>query len=139
MNLSKDLWLALLSLDSYNRGYGAGLADGQGQKDDDGNDTDGLGEAGSMLGGASVLDVDLPNGSQAAGFYAIAYDVPDIGRVIAYRGTDDTSSLTPDNDIVRGWIVGAGAWQATTASYAQQFYDNAKPDGIGSAALRNSG
>lgn len=28
MTISKDLFLAILSMDAYNRGYGAGLSDG---------------------------------------------------------------------------------------------------------------
>jgi hypothetical protein len=30
MPISKDLFLAILSMDAYNRGYGAGMADGLG-------------------------------------------------------------------------------------------------------------
>ncbi len=28
MTISKDLYLAILSMDAYNRGYGSGIADG---------------------------------------------------------------------------------------------------------------
>ncbi len=37
MSISKDLFLAILSMDAYNRGYGAGITDGQ---HIDGNGTD---------------------------------------------------------------------------------------------------
>jgi len=93
MTISKDLFLSILAMDAYNRGYGAGIADGKGAKDGDGRDADGLGEAGSPIGGATVLDVDIPTGSQAAGFYAVAYEVngvegiADGTRVISFRGT----------------------------------------------------
>ncbi len=60
-------------MDAYNRGYGAGIGDGV-NIDEDGKDIDGLGEAGSVIGNATVLDFDLPANSIAAGFYAIAYD-----------------------------------------------------------------
>jgi hypothetical protein len=41
MTISKDLFLAILSMDAYNRGYGAGIADG------DDSDLDGLGLGGT--------------------------------------------------------------------------------------------
>ncbi len=98
MGISKELYLAILSMDAYNRGYGAGIADGQGTKDEAGNDIDGLGEAGKLIGTATVLNIPLPSGSQTASFYAVAYtmgaDAPQglAGKtVISYRGTDTTS------------------------------------------------
>jgi hypothetical protein len=71
MALTQDLFMAILSMDAYNRGYGAGIED-----ETLGSDglPDGLGEAGYRIGDAVVKDVDLPSGSQAAGFYAVAYD-----------------------------------------------------------------
>lgn len=93
MSLSSDLMFAILSLDSYNRGYGAGIADGGP------NDTDGLGESGE-IGNATLktrAELNISDAEyarwQAAGFYAIAYDVPDIGTVISYRGTDFEPAL----------------------------------------------
>ena len=107
--ISKDLFLAVLAMDSYNRGYNAGIADGEGATDANGNDADGLGEAGEKIGAATVLDFDLPDNSQSAGFYALAYDIGADGpeglagkTVISYRGTD--TSL----DHSTGWSVGAG-------------------------------
>ncbi len=79
----RDLFLAILAMDSYNRGSGAGLNDGGG------GDSDGLGEAGSQIGTATVLNIPLPQGSEAAGFYAVAY-ATQYGTVISYRGTDFT-------------------------------------------------
>ena len=38
MSISKDLFLAILSMDAYNRGYGAGVGDGEA------NEPDGLGD-----------------------------------------------------------------------------------------------
>lgn len=106
--IPKDLFLAILSMDSYNRGYDAGLADGEGLQNATGNDADGLGEAGNKVGSATVKDTDLPSGAQAADFYAIAYDVGSDGpkgvagkRVISYRGTNSTL------DHSTGWMVGA--------------------------------
>jgi hypothetical protein len=98
MTISKDLYLAILSMDAYNRGYGAGISDG-GE-----NDPDGLG-LGGPIGSASIKTLDELGVSvadyaawQTAGFYAVAYtmgsggDVPDELRgrtVISYRGVGD--------------------------------------------------
>jgi len=85
MAISKDLFLAILSMDAYNRGYNEGIA--------------GLGGAGAKVGNATIKDVDLPTGAQAASFYAVAYDVDgadidglDSTTVISYRGTDQIGS-----------------------------------------------
>ena len=90
MSISKDLFLAILSLDSYNRGYGAGLSDG-GE-----GDVDGLGDtAGIKIGNATVYRSKGDTEAKDAGFYAVAYTVGsgvegiDSGTtVISYRGTD---------------------------------------------------
>ena len=109
MSISKDLFLSILAMDSYNRGYGAGIADGNGSTDNDGNDTDGLGRIGSRIGTASVVSDNNSDEAQDAGFYALAYDIGPDGpeglagkTVISYRGTD--TSL----DHSTGWSVGAG-------------------------------
>lgn len=54
MTISKELYLAILSMDAYNRGYGAGIADG-GKAD-----TDGLGEAGSQIGKQQLRQLICP-------------------------------------------------------------------------------
>ena len=61
MTISKDLFLALLSMDAYNRGYGQGI--------------EGLGGIGSFLGATQIIDQsDTQPGKPgvAAGFYAFA-------------------------------------------------------------------
>ena len=71
--MNRDLFLAILSMDSYNRGYDVGLK--------------GLDEAGSI--GTATIRTFRPgekDGWQAAGFYAIAYNWNG-ETVIAYRGT----------------------------------------------------
>ncbi len=87
MTISKDLFLSILSMDAYNRGYNPGLA--------------GLGGLGSGVGNA-VISTDSETTSstsataQAASFYAISYTigagVTGIAQgttVISYRGTDE--------------------------------------------------
>ena len=79
MTISKDLFLAILSMDSYNRGYGAGLSDGGL------NDPDGLGETGHIGSAALITRADLGitteqyQAWQDVGFYAIAYDMDGSG------------------------------------------------------------
>ncbi len=112
--MNRDLFLAILSMDSYNRGYGQGLS--------------GLSASG-QLGKAEITSDSLVLGGTpddrtdaAAGFYAIAYDVSNAGvegltgTVIAYRGTnfdtgDDETRFFDSplwRDIRSGWSVGAG-------------------------------
>jgi hypothetical protein len=106
MSISKELFLAILSMDAYNRGYGAGIADGG--KDD----IDGLGRIGSHIGSATVKNDNNSTAAQAAGFYAVAYDDPTYGTIISYRGTDNPSIYASDvsggADITLGWVAGAG-------------------------------
>ena len=94
MSISKDLFLAILSLDSYNRGYGAGIDDGIGIDD-------GLGTSTSSKVGAATFKSDKGDAdAQAADFYAISYTVKGGSvtgidhdtTVISYRGTDHPAS-----------------------------------------------
>ena len=73
--MNRDLFLAILAMDSYNRGYGQGIK--------------GLLETG-QLGKATLLAAtsEQKNGWETAGFYAIAYDVSQVaglsGTVVKY-------------------------------------------------------
>jgi hypothetical protein len=50
MTISKDVFLAILALDAYNRGYGAGISDGGAE------DTDGLGDSnGTQIANATIV------------------------------------------------------------------------------------
>jgi hypothetical protein len=110
MAISKELMLALLALDSYNRGYGQGIT--------------GLGDAGAKIGNATMLNVPIPSGSQATGFYASAYtldkavgDMPAGTKIISYRDTES------DGDYTRGWSISPGlASNYTQADEALAFY-----------------
>lgn len=65
--MNRDLFLAILSMDSYNRGYGQGIT--------------GLSNTG-LIGNASILSQsDIRPGFTAvnASFYAIAYDLSNAG------------------------------------------------------------
>ena len=108
MTISKDLFLSILSMDAYNRGYGAGIAN--------------LGGLGSGIGAATVgKDAQqlLSGGTaQAASFYAIAYNDPTYGTIISYRGTD---SLPADLPVDLPVSFG-GSYQQTQIALAQKFF-----------------
>ncbi|MFT6658278.1 hypothetical protein [Maritalea sp.] len=97
MTVSKDLFLAILAMDSYNRGYGAGI--------------DGLGGENASLGTATIDQDKGDAEAQEAGFYAVSYDT-EYGTVVSYRGTDNPSVFADEvngaGDITAGWVTGGG-------------------------------
>ncbi len=103
--MNSDVFLSLLALDSYNRGYGAGL-----------NDLDFRANV-TKIGNATIKtdsEIELGDDAEQAGFYAIAYEWRDpedgeLKTVISYRGTsfDDWPAT---NDITNGWTLDAGRW-----------------------------
>ena len=97
MSISKELFLSILAMDSYNRGYDAGITG----LSDNSNGTVAIG--GATISG-NVQDFDLPGDPQGAGFYAIAYDWNG-ETVISYRGTNDYLSWSTANDAFSGWAV----------------------------------
>ena len=83
--MNRDLFLAILAMDSYNRGYGQGI-----------NNLPVLLNV-TRIGNAIITrqsDILANSDGVNAGFYAIAYDVSGAGvsgltgTVISYRGTD---------------------------------------------------
>lgn len=103
-----DLLYAILSMDSYNREYEEGIA--------------GLGGTGSKVGEATLqarpANTDL-SAWQAFGFYASAYRLADGSTVISYRGTNNYDLSSSANDILNGWVAGAGT-QTGQTKYALQ-------------------
>ena len=96
-----DLMLAILAMDSYNRGYGEGIT--------------GLGGLGSHIGDA-IISTDSETTSstkddaQDAGFYAVAYELSG-ETIISYRGTDVPAirgSGTKVSDLWSGWVGALG-------------------------------
>lgn len=106
--MTRDLFLAILSMDSYNRGYNARI--------------NGLGETG-LIGDAviSAATAEQKEGWEAANFYAIAYNWNG-ETIISYRGTDDYNIFDPSSDIWQGWSLGAGMPSASQGAYALAFY-----------------
>jgi hypothetical protein len=106
----KDLFMAILSMDSYNRGYGAGIT---------------LPET-TGIGGASILtlpDLGISNATysqwQTAGFYAAAYTT-EWGTVISYRGTN-ANLVAPWSD-----DPGSDAWNGYGTAAGLPFNDQAR-------------
>jgi hypothetical protein len=82
MTMSRDLFLAILSMDSYNRGYGRGVKFSE-------SDTASINnEVGQKIGGASITRQDVSQGALTAGFYALSYNWNG-ETIIAYRGSDN--------------------------------------------------
>ena len=106
MPISKELMLAILSMDSYNRGYGAGI--------------EGLGGPGSQIGTATMLNKTIPAGSEEAGFYAAAYTLNSVvgdmaagTTAISYRGTDNPDALGLESGASDLWMADSGCFSAT--------------------------
>jgi hypothetical protein len=120
MPISKDLFLAILSMDSYNRGYNAGITFGE--------NSDALGGA---IGNATIAATRGQSDAQSVGFYGIAYDTSAVfgfspgEKTIAYRGTDQNVSFpweVTGSDLWNGYGVGAGGPDGKQAVLAIQFY-----------------
>ena len=115
MAISKDLFLAILSMDSYNRGYSPGIN-----------------LSGTAIGNASIdktssilLDGNGQPLDQPAGFYAISYNTSAVSgfsageKTIAYRGTDQLfPSFTIGSEIWNAYGVGAGSPGGNQAALA---------------------
>lgn len=111
--MNRELFLSILAMDSYNRGYGDGI------KGLDSPGPDPESDSKIKIGEATLLfDAnDRAGVARTAGFYAIAYNVANTGlsgltgTVISYRGTTyetNGSDLSKYRDIWNGWLVGAG-------------------------------
>lgn len=84
MTISPELFMTILSMDSYNRGYNSGIGG-----------ANGLGSTtGNLITDATIQyasDSSEGSSERAAGFYAVAYDW-DGETIISYRGTDNPGS-----------------------------------------------
>lgn len=69
MTISKELFLAILSMDSYNRGYEPGIEHTHSDA------SDGLAKIGIATVSVNLDDVGLAPSAHDAGFYAVAYDI----------------------------------------------------------------
>jgi len=95
--MDDTLFKAVLAMDSYNRGYDAGIkfGGGAGTYSDD--------SVGTSIGTASISANRGQQDAQDIGFYALAYDYNG-STIISYRGTDDFDSPA---DLLRRIQVGS--------------------------------
>ncbi|MGN7806765.1 hypothetical protein ACTJKE_29345 [Ensifer sp. 22521] len=126
MSLSRQLFTAILSMDSYNRGYGAGIQ-----------------IAGNRIGTATTRDdssILVANGQRldiATGFYAISYDWNGT-TVISYRGTNAESLGDFATDVLNGYFVGAGQSTTSQAWLAAEFFQRVTGTESGDPTLSNT-
>jgi hypothetical protein len=122
MAMSKDLLLAILAMDSYNRTgpretpVGLSLPDGTL-----------IGNATVLSGAGGVLE------DRDSGFFGQAYSLGG-QKVISYRGTDTSTNGELAKDIFNGWRVGGGsissAQEALAAKFFQQVVGNGSTNGL---------
>ncbi len=119
--MNDKLFNAILSMDSYNRGYNAGIKFGNGP----GNESDD--SIGTQIGEASIIRTRGELDAQNSNFYAIAYE-RNGETIISYRGTDDPLGTVTENffggDIWDGWTVFTGNDDAQQAELAVRFYQD---------------
>ena len=125
MSISKEMFLAILALDAYNRDYAAVIS-----------------LTGTQLGnatvnyGAGIAGVDQYKVWQKNSYYALSYTLTgSMGgysagqKVIAYRGTD-----TPAGDFVTGWLAGAGWSGASQLGLAASTFEAVTGQSVSDAA-----
>lgn len=131
MVMNRDVFLSILAMDSYNRGYGANVG--------------GLSQSGGIGTATIGINADDPAGvAQSAGFYAIAYNWNG-QKVISYRGTNfeinwsisDFLNSPAVRDAWNGWSVGGGFSPTGQSHLAIEFYEAAT--GVGSIYDSNGG
>ena len=119
--MDNDLFVAILALDSYDRGYDSNLTASLGSQ---------IGNATVKRDSSSLLDSNGNPIAQPSGFYAVAYDW-DGTTVISYRGTnfDLTGGFNSAaaKDILNGWSLFTGIGTNSQATLAQQFFSGADP------------
>ena len=79
--MNQDLFLSILAMDSYNRGYDQGTLIGSGDSTSNQN------EIGRQIGYATITAQDISSAAKAVGFYALSYEWNG-QTVISYRGTN---------------------------------------------------
>ena len=111
--MNRDVFLSILAMDSYQRGYSPGI--------------DGV--TGVKIGKATINNVVLPTGSIAAGFYAAAYTLDSAWaglaagtKVISYRGTDFDLGIQLARDVWNGWNTFLQLGSPTQFDLARSFY-----------------
>ena len=120
MTISKDLFLSILSMDAYNRGYNTGIV--------------GLSDASqTKIGNADILQASNSTAGSpevTASFYAISYTLTAaVGEtngtiakdttIISYRGTDQIGAELVPVDLPISW---GGSYDQTQIELALKFF-----------------
>lgn len=117
--MDEELFAAILAMDSYNRGYGAGLV----------LDQDVPLTAPQKLGSATIIPTSPENqdGWRGAGFFASQYLLANGQKVISFRGTNTDSFLGGTwPDIINGWAAGGGEVVAQQEVLAETFFNTVR-------------
>jgi hypothetical protein len=116
MPMTTQLYMSLLAMDSYNRGYKQGL------------DVVAAGASATQIGNATLgikSDVSISSAEYAAGFFAQSYTLNG-QKVISYRGTDfmftPPWSDNPGGDLWNGYGTAIGRPYDDQARMAAEFY-----------------
>jgi Ca2+-binding RTX toxin-like protein len=127
--MNRDTFLAVLAMDSYNRGYGQGVLIKPGDS------LAGQNEVGRQLGNATVMVQNITVQAQAIGFYALAYSWNG-ETVISYRGTDFNTGKNIVNDVKNGWSSFTGIGTNSQFKLAKDFFTTVTGAGfpVGTAA-----
>ncbi len=132
--MNKDLFKAVLAMDSYYRGYEAGI-----------NITESTNPLGKKIGNATIISdssaltdsLGNVNIDQPIGFYALTYDLGGGEYVIGYRGTDyPQNDNSIPKDIANGWLMGGGAL-TPQGLLAIDYYNAVVDDLYGTSVLAN--
>lgn len=118
MATSREIYLSVLALDAYNRGYNSGLT-----------------VDGNQVGRAQVVSDDFTLAQRDRGFYATAYDVSNVTSlggahtVVSYRGTDFSPASQLLADVIYGWAAAAGNFSSySQVPMAIDFYESVVRD-----------
>ncbi len=107
--MNKDVFLSLLAMDVYNRGYNAGIAN--------------LSQTGSIGTATIGRNGDDAGGiAREKGFYALEYHWSGY-TVISYRGTDPSDAANALKDIINGWSSFTGIGTNSQFGLARQFFN----------------
>lgn len=118
--MNSTLMKAILSMDSYNRGYNPSIKFGNLPNGDSATLGETIGNATIIADSRILLDENLQRTDQPADFYAVAYKMPNDSTwnnktIISYRGTDAAAD-------VDAYPIGSGFTGITQGYRAFEFY-----------------
>ena len=115
--MNRDVFLSILAMDSYQRGYAVGI---------NGVDKDSNGDPVTRIGTANILQDStqyaVTANGDTVGFYAAAYNWNGT-TVISYRGTDFDKGKELLHDVLYGWSSFTGLGTNSQFAFAEQFFN----------------